>query len=50
LPEYYPSKPATGATDRRISTDADGNKLKAPIRVNLEEEPLIYIVKPLIES
>jgi len=33
-----------------IITDADGNKLKAPIRVNLEEEPLIYIVKPLIES
>jgi len=33
-----------------ILTDAEGNKLKAPIRVNLEEEPLIYIVKPLIES
>jgi len=33
-----------------ILTDAEGNKLKSPIRVNLEEEPLIYIVKPLLES
>jgi len=33
-----------------ILIDADGNKIKNPIRLNLEEEPLIYIVKPLIET
>ncbi|MCK9484631.1 MAG: HD-GYP domain-containing protein [Candidatus Marinimicrobia bacterium] len=33
-----------------VLIDSDGNKIKNPIRLNLEEEPLIYIVKPLIES
>ncbi len=33
-----------------ILTDASGGKLKAPIRLNLEEEPLIYIVKPIEED
>jgi len=33
-----------------ILMDAEGNKLNVPIRVNLEEEPLIYIVKPITES
>lgn len=33
-----------------ILIDAEGNKIKSPIRLNLEEEPLIYIVKPLAES
>jgi len=33
-----------------ILTDASGIKLKAPIRLNLEEEPLIYIVKPIEED
>jgi len=33
-----------------LLTDADGVKLRAPIRINLEEEPLIYIVKPIEEA
>ena len=33
-----------------ILIDSDGNKLKNPIRLDLEAEPLIYIAKPLAES
>lgn len=33
-----------------LLTDADGVKLRVPIRINLEEEPLIYIVKPIEEA
>lgn len=33
-----------------VLTDADGIKLKSPLRINLEEEPLIYIVKPIEEE
>lgn len=33
-----------------VLTDASGVKLRAPIRLNLEEEPLIYIVKPIEEA
>ena len=33
-----------------ILIDSDGNRLKNPIRLDLEAEPLIYIAKPLAES
>ena len=33
-----------------VIADAEGNKLKTPLRLNLEEEPLIYILKPLAEQ
>lgn len=33
-----------------VLIDADGIHLKSPVRINLEEEPLIYIVKPIEEE
>lgn len=30
-----------------VIEDAEGRKLKTPLRINLEEEPLLYITKPL---
>jgi len=33
-----------------VIEDGDGRKLKAALRINLEEEPLLYITKPLADS
>jgi HD-GYP domain-containing protein (c-di-GMP phosphodiesterase class II) len=33
-----------------VVEDANGRKLKAPMRINLEEEPLLYIAKPIVET
>lgn len=32
-----------------VVEDADGRKLQTPLRINLEEEPLLYITKPITE-
>lgn len=32
-----------------VIEDADGRKLKTPLRINLEEEPLLYITKPMTD-
>ncbi|MFA4840025.1 MAG: HD-GYP domain-containing protein [Candidatus Neomarinimicrobiota bacterium] len=32
-----------------VLEDNEGRKLKSPLRINLETEPLIYITKPIIE-
>lgn len=32
-----------------VIEDADGRKLKTPLRINLEEEPLLYITKPMVD-
>ena len=33
-----------------VIEDSDGRKLKVPLRINLEEEPLLYITKPLADQ
>ena len=33
-----------------VIEDASGRKLKTPMRINLEEEPLLYIAKPIVET
>jgi len=33
-----------------VVENSEGRKLQNPIRINLEEEPLLYITKPIIES
>ena len=33
-----------------VIKDSEGRPLKAPLRINLEEEPLLYITKPLAET
>lgn len=33
-----------------VIKDSEGRPLKAPLRINLEEEPLLYITKPLSET
>jgi len=33
-----------------VIEDANGRKLKTPMRINLEEEPLLYIAKPIVET
>jgi len=33
-----------------VIEDGAGRKLKTPLRINLEEEPLLYITKPLVDS
>ncbi|MGC9364702.1 MAG: HD-GYP domain-containing protein [Fidelibacterota bacterium] len=32
-----------------VIEDADGRKLKTPLRINLEKEPLLYITKPMTD-
>jgi HD-GYP domain-containing protein (c-di-GMP phosphodiesterase class II) len=33
-----------------VIKDSEGRNLKAPLRINLEEEPLLYITKPIAET
>ena len=33
-----------------VIKDSEGRPLKAPLRINLEEEPLLYITKPIAET
>ncbi|MCK4639751.1 MAG: HD domain-containing protein [Candidatus Marinimicrobia bacterium] len=33
-----------------VIKDSEGRNLKAPLRINLEEEPLLYITKPISET
>lgn len=33
-----------------VIEDTNGRKLKTPFRINLEEEPLLYIAKPIVET
>ncbi|MCG2715270.1 MAG: HD family phosphohydrolase, partial [Candidatus Marinimicrobia bacterium] len=33
-----------------VIEDSEGRKLKTPLRINLGEEPLLYITKPIVET